>query len=319
LRFDPRVRIAGVILNNVASERHAGYLRDAIREKLRVPILGMVGRERDYKMEERHLGLVPAQEMEKEKRRKVLRNAKRVAEQIDIDGVTKSCGSLPLDFAVVREPARRNRARIAVAMDESFNFYYQDNLGLLRGAGAKLQFFSPINDPALPEGIDGIILGGGFPEVLADRLEKNESMMKSLRSHITDGMPVYCECGGLMYMTKSISGYKGAKQKQKMLGLVDAETVMTGRLTLNYTEADCNAPLFGEAVIRGHEFHYSELRDIGRDTRYAYKVSKGKGIADGKDGIICGDNGLAAYMHLHFGGNGLARNLVDACAAFSRR
>ena len=122
-----------------------------------------------------------------------------------------------------------------------------------------------------------------------------------------------------MYMTKSIRGYKGSKRKQRMLGLVDAETVMSGRLTLNYTEASCQAPLFGNTVIRGHEFHYSELQDISHDVRYAYSLSKGKGIIDGRDGVICGENGLAAYNHLHFGGNGLAKNLVAAFASFSRR
>ena len=122
-----------------------------------------------------------------------------------------------------------------------------------------------------------------------------------------------------MYMTRSIRGYKGSERKHRMLGLIDAETVMTGRLTLNYTEADCKSPLLGNAVLRGHEFHYSELQDIGRDVRYAYRMTKGKGIVDSSDGAICNENGLAAYTHLHFGGNRLANKFVTACTAFLRK
>ncbi len=319
LRFDRGIKLAGVILNNVASERHAGYLREAVESKIRIPILGMIRRERGARIEERHLGLVPAQELEQESRRSLLRNARLIAEQVDIDGVIKACSGKPLGSATAPALSKSTGVKIAVALDESFNFYYQDNLDALRNAGAEVEFFSPVNDSEIPQGISGIILGGGFPEVLADRLEKNVTMIKSLRRCISQGTPVYGECGGLMYMTRSIRGYKGSKRKHRMLGLIDAETVMTGRLTLNYTEADCKAPLLGKAMLRGHEFHYSELQDIGGDIRYAYCMTKGKGIVDGRDGAICNDNGLAAYTHLHFGGNRLAKKLVSACVAFSRK
>jgi cobyrinic acid a,c-diamide synthase len=132
-------------------------------------------------------------------------------------------------------------------------------------------------------------------------------------------MPLYGECGGLMYLTRSIRGYTGDKKTHKMAGVVDADTVMTSRLTLNYTEANCSGPLFGRANLHGHEFHYSAIENIAGDSRFAYTMKKGKGIAGGKDGFILGQNGLAAYMHLHFANDKLAQRLADACVSYSRR
>ena len=318
MRFDKSIKIAGVILNNVASDRHAGYLTEAVNSSLRIPILGVIKRDKNSELVGRHLGLVPARELEQDRRMHVLKTARRIAEQLDIDGVLGSFGKDPLDFVKKRSVTRKPVTKIAVALDASFNFYYQDNLSALRRAGARLEFFSPVSDSQLPEKIDGIILGGGFPEVLADSLEKNRQMSKSIRRAAADSMPIYAECGGLMYLSRSISGYKGSNRKMKMLSVVDADTVMTGRLTLNYTEATCDGPLLGKALLRGHEFHYSELRDIASDTVFAYRLSKGKGICDGRDGIAFTESGLAAYTHLHFGGGELAHHLVNACAAYSR-
>lgn len=317
-RFDKSVRIAGVILNNVASDRHAGYLREAVNSSVRIPVLGVVKRDKNSEMEERHLGLVPSRELEHDRRIHLVRTARKIAEQIDIDGVQGAFGKDPLNFVKNSGASRKPVTKIAVALDESFNFYYQDNLSALRRAGARLEFFSPVSDRQLPEKIDGIMLGGGFPEVLADRLEKNKQMTKSIRRAAADGMPIYAECGGLMYLSRSISGYRGSNKKMKMLSVLDADTVMTGRLTLSYTEATCDGPLLGKALLRGHEFHYSELRDIASDTAFAYRLSKGKGIIDGRDGIAFNERGLAAYTHLHFGGGDLAQNLVNECIVYSR-
>ncbi|HEU4984743.1 MAG TPA: hypothetical protein VFT58_03805, partial [Nitrososphaera sp.] len=265
----------------------------------------------------------PAQELQKKKRKEVLGAARYVSEQIDVDSVLKACGAGTLPTAAASSPAvekaPKKRTTIAVALDESFNFYYADNLDALKRAGARLVFFSPVNDAALPEGIDGIILGGGFPEVLADRLAENRSMTRSVAKAVNVGMPVYGECGGLMYLTRSISGYKGEKKVRRMAGLIDADTVMTSRLTLNYTEADCNGPVFGRTNLRGHEFHYSTIEGISKDSRFAYAMKKGKGVADGRDGFVIGEVGLAAYMHLHFANNVLAERLVRSCASYSRR
>jgi cobyrinic acid a,c-diamide synthase len=321
MHFDRSIRIAGIILNNVASDRHAGYLREALAGKIRAPVLGIIRRNSGIRMEERHLGLVPAQELQKKKRATILGAARYVSEQIDIDSILKACGTGPLPLSHAVEKAPKKRATIAVALDESFNFYYADNLDALKRAGARLIFFSPVNDARLPEGIDGIMLGGGFPEVLADRLEKNRSMIKSVAKAVNAGMPVYGECGGLMYLTRSISGYKGEKKARRMAGLIDADTVMTSLLTLNYTEADCDGPVFGKASLHGHEFHYSAIEDVSEDSRFVYAMKRGKGIVDGKDGFAIGDTGLAAYMHLHFASknNTLAEKLVRCCASYSRR
>jgi cobyrinic acid a,c-diamide synthase len=336
MRFDRGIRIAGVILNNVAGDRHASYVRDALAP-LKVPIVGMVARNSKTRMEERHLGLVPAQELQRGRRNALVRSAREAAEQIDIDMVLKICDSSANpagarasviqgsggggDAAQARESRGRQAAkvRIAVALDESFNFYYADNLDALRRHGAELVFFSPVNDSRLPEGADGLVLGGGFPEVLADKLGRNNSMMASVAKAVNDGMPVYGECGGLMYLTRSISGYRGQRRATRMIGAVDADTVMTSRLTLNYTEALCDGPLFGRSRLRGHEFHYSAIQDIAADSRFAYTMKKGRGVADGRDGFIL-NNGLAAYMHLHFGANDrLPAGLVRSCARYSRR
>lgn len=317
LYFDRDIRIAGIILNNIASERHSSYIIEALAGKVKVPVVGIVKRNREIRMEERHLGLVPALELQKTKRRAIVGATKRITGQIDIDRILDLCGTSKLPE--VPAYARFSRsARIAVALDESFNFYYADNLDALRRRGAQLVFFSPVQEKHLPDDVDGIVLGGGFPEVLADRLEKNQSMIKSIKKAVNDGMPIYGECGGLMYLTRSIKGYKGEKKSRKMVGLIDADTFMTNRLTLNYTEAECNGSFFGRAHLRGHEFHYSSIENIARDSRFAYSMKKGKGITGDKDGLIINGSGLGAYMHLHFANAKLPDRLVQACASYSR-
>jgi len=319
MHFDRKVRIAGIILNNVASERHAGYLAEAFANKIRAPIVGMIRRNSEIRMEERHLGLVPAPELQEARKKAILNAANSVSDQINIDKIIDLCNSSPLPDAPMQAAKPAAKARIAVALDESFNFYYTDNLDALRRHGAELVFFSPIQQPELPENVQGIMLGGGFPEVLADRLEKNKLMIKSIQKAVQDGMPIYGECGGLMYLTRSISGYKGEKKTRKMTGLIDADTLMTKNLTLNYTEAECNGPVFGSGSLRGHEFHYSAIENIGSDCRFAYSMKKGRGVVDDKDGFFVSESGLAAYMHLHFANSRLPVKLVQSCARYSRR
>ncbi|HEX2615636.1 MAG TPA: cobyrinate a,c-diamide synthase [Nitrososphaera sp.] len=319
MHFDSKIRIAGIILNNVASERHAGYIAEAFAGKIKAPIVGMIRRSSEIRMEERHLGLVPAPELHEAKKKTILDAAKHVSDQIDIDRIIGLCRSRPLPGAPLQARPPANRARIAVALDESFNFYYADNLDALRRHGAELVFFSPVQEPRLPENIQGIVLGGGFPEVLADRLEKNRQMIRSVQKAVQGGMPVYGECGGLMYLTRSISGYRGEKKARKMAGVIDADTLMTSRLTLNYTEAECNGPVFGKTHLRGHEFHYSAIENVAGDCRFAYSMKKGKGVIDGRDGFIINESGLAAYMHLHFADSKLPKRMVQVCAKYSRR
>lgn len=318
IHFDRKVRVAGIIVNNVAGDRHAGYVSTAMSRNVKVPVLGIIRRNPEIKMEERHLGLVPAQELAQNRRKELVEASKYVQDHINIDSVLSMCGTSPLTKPDLRKQ-RPTIAKIAVALDESFNFYYADSLDALRLKGAELVFFSPVNDSKLVENTDGLILGGGFPEVLADRLEKNYQMSKSIAKAADNGIPIYGECGGLMYLTRSISGYRGEKRVRKMIGLIDAETVMTSRLTLNYTEADCDGPMFGKTHIRGHEFHYSSIEDIAGDSRFAYSLKRGKGVLDGKDGFFIGDGGLASYTHLNFISGKLAERLVRSCANYTRR
>jgi cobyrinic acid a,c-diamide synthase len=320
LHFDRKLRIAAVILNNVAGQRHASYITEALAGIVKIPVVGILPRNSDIKMEERHLGLVPALELKGVKSQMIARTASYIAECIDLNRVLSLCSitSLP-DSRAHDFPKPQARARIAVALDESFNFYYADNLIALKRSGAQLVFFSPVKEQKLPDRVHGIILGGGFPEVLADRLEKNRSMVRSIRRAVDEGMPVYGECGGLMYLTRSISGYKGEKKSRKMVGIVEADTLMTGRLTLNYTDAECNDSIFGNMHLRGHEFHYSSIENIAKDSRFAYSMRKGKGVTGNQDGFIINGNTLAAYMHLHFANRKLPERMVLSCVRFSRR
>ena len=319
LHFDRSVRIAGIVLNNVAGKKHAGYITDALASKIKAPVVGIINRNPKIKMEERHLGLIPTPELQHAKRKMVAAAAKSISDQLEIDRILDLCGK----GHMLHDLSERTRipaiARLAVALDESFNFYYADNLDALKKSGAKLDFFSPVNDLALPQDIDGIILGGGFPEVLADRLEKNHSMIKSIKKAVNEGMPIYGECGGLMYLTQSIRGYNGEKKARKMVGLIDADTLMTNKLTLNYTEAECNGPIFRKMLVRGHEFHYSSIENVAQDSKFAYSMKKGNGITGKRDGLIVNGCGIAAYMHLHFANAKLPARLVQTCARYSHR
>ncbi|MFL6473867.1 MAG: cobyrinic acid a,c-diamide synthase, partial [Nitrososphaera sp.] len=265
------------------------------------------------------LGLIPAVELGIAKGQMMLKTAEYVSECINTERLLGLCSKTALPDAPDLQKRRPHRIRIGIALDESFNFYYVDNLIALESSGAELVFFSPVNDKKLPDELHGLILGGGFPEVLADKLESNQSMISSIRSAVGQRMPVYGECGGLMYLTRSISGYDGVSTARKMVGLVEADTLMTGKLTLNYTEAECNGPIFGKTHLRGHEFHYSSIQNIAGDSRFAYNLKKGNGVRDNQDGYIINDNSLAAYMHLHFANKKLADRIVLASIKFSRR
>lgn len=318
LHFDKKLKIAGIILNNVAGDKHAKFVLDAFACKVNVPIIGIVRRDKKITIEERHLGLVPALELEK-KKRSIHQSAKYISEQIDIDKIKSLCKPINRTKAI-QKAFPDTRIRVAVALDESFNFYYADNFDALRKQQAELIFFSPVNDIELPENIHGIILGGGFPEILADKLEFNQAMIKSISKAATNGMPIYGECGGLMYLTRSIRrNNEGKKKRQKMIGLIEADTFMSGKLTLNYTEADCTSSFFEDIYkIRGHEFHYSNIENISTDSKFAYTMRRGNGVDNKRDGFVV-YNCLASYMHLHFANNRLPERFIKNCLEFSNK
>jgi cobyrinic acid a,c-diamide synthase len=322
LHFDKKLRIIGTILNNVSGDKHANFIAEAFADKVKIPIIGIIRRNRQITMVERHLGLIPTPELEEMQKKAIFRSAKFVSEQIDLDKIKYLSNKDKIYWTDL--PSHRDipngQIKIAVALDESFNFYYADNLEALRKQKAELTFFSPTNDNKLPENIHGVILGGGFPEVLADKLEKNKSMRKSISKAAENGIPIYGECGGLMYLTRSIRGYnKDERKKHNMIGLIDADTLISGKLTLNYTEANSNASIFGKIPnIRGHEFHYSRIENIARDSKFAYIMKRGIGIGNKKDGFIV-YNSLASYMHLHFADSRLPKRFIESCIRCSLR
>jgi cobyrinic acid a,c-diamide synthase len=315
-KFDPGVRIAGLILNNVAGEKHAKYCTDAIKQNVRIQVLGAIKRSKQIQLQERHLGLVPTAER-KELEGKVRSVAKYMQEQIDVDRVISIARKAPNLKIKTTNVKNDVNTKIAVALDESFNFYYADNLEMLRSLGAELQFFSPVNDKTIPDA-DGMYLGGGFPEVLADRLEKNESMLNDVRNAAGNELPIYAECGGLMYLTKSITEFEG--KKYRMVNLFDADTVMDKKLTLAYTEARIANPclISRSGSVKGHEFHYSRIDNIPKDIKFAYTLKRGKGVNGSMDGFMEYST-LASYMHLHFANRRFAENFLLRCKAYGRR
>lgn len=322
LNFDKKLRIIGIILNNVSGPKHEKYLIEACRNSLNVPILGIVKRDKDLKMDERHLGLIPSDELEPSKRNKIKQLANKVSEEIYYDKILSliNLRKSKLTKPISDKSKVPKLVKIAVALDNSFNFYYNENLKILRNLGAEITYFSPISDTRIPDGISGIVLGGGFPEVMADKLNSNQSMLKSIKKVGEQGIPIYGECGGLMYLTKSITGYKDSKKVFRMVGIVDATTKMTGRLTLNYTNADMNSTIFGNIKnIRGHEFHYSKIEDLPSDSKFVYSMKRGIGMDGGKHDGILTHNSIASYMHLHFYDNRFPKMWIKKCIEFQRK
>lgn len=323
LNFDSSLKIIGIILNNVSGPKHAKYLEEACKSTINVPILGIVKRDSDLKIDERHLGLIPTDELNYSKRNRIIKLASKVSEEVFYDEII-SLLKLKKPKLVVRPntygPKAPKLVKIGIALDNSFNFYYNENLNILRNLGAEITFFSPIIDNHIPDGISGLILGGGFPEVMADKLNSNLSMLKSVKKAGQQEMPIYGECGGLMYLTRSITGYENSKKHFRMVGIIDAKTEMTGRLTLNYTQADMVSGAFGKInSIKGHEFHYSKLEELPTDTQYVYHMKRGIGIDGGKhDGIVV-HNSMASYMHLHFYDKRFPMRWVKTCLKYTRK
>jgi cobyrinic acid a,c-diamide synthase len=318
ITFSKSLKIAGVILNNVAGEKHASFIRDAFALKIKIPIVGTIVRNKEISMGERHLGLIPTAELEDRKKKAIIDSAKYVSEQVDLDKIVpvlnerQSNDVHNIQFTAQLPTSKLN---VAVALDESFNFYYAENLEALRKRQINLLFFSPVHDRTLPEGVSGIMLGGGFPEVLSGKLSRNHSMHVSMLKAAENGTPIYAECGGLMYLTRSISECElrnsNKWKRNKMIGLIDADTFMSQKLTLNYTKANSHASFFSNSSnIRGHEFHYSSIGNIAADSKFAYTMAIGNGVDGVKDGFIV-HNCLASYMHVHFADTRLPDQLVE--------
>ena len=320
--LDPKLRLSGVILNRVAGDAHAKMCSEAIARYSKVPVLGAIPVDPDIKLPERHLGLVPASEMRDARVLDAIID--RVEAHVDLDHVEKlaqSAGQIPTpQRQTTQHKIPHDKTTIAIAKDEAFNFYYQENLDRLAEAGARIEFFSPLNDNVVPENASGLYIGGGYPEIHAKALSENSPMLESISKLAMDGMPVYGECGGLMYLTRSIQDIEGIEHKT--VGLLDAKTAMVRRLTLSYTLAESTRPNIltpAGSIVRGHEFHFSSLQDVPPDAEFAYKLKRGIGVGDGRDGWTC-YNTLASCMHTTFVSDGrMAERFVESCVDYSKK
>jgi cobyrinic acid a,c-diamide synthase len=286
--FDPELRIAGVILNNVGSEAHAEMIRQAVAGS--TPILGAIPRVPDLAVPERHLGL----HLPHEARQDYVQTLASVADaHIDIDGLLQA-GRIARPAPPPANPRSQPRVRVGVARDEAFCFYYPENLELLQQAGAELVEFSPIRDP-LPDDLDGLYVGGGYPELHAAELATNHSATKAVRDFCECGGPVYAECGGLMYLGQTLQ-LDGSSYE--LCGALPLNTRMPAGLSIAYVEVNTTGGLFGEGqTARGHLFHHSEITDEPSVDR-CYTVQSARGEAS-HEGYSAG-NVLASYIHLHF-------------------
>ena len=304
--FDPGIRIAGVILNKVGGPRHEGKLRAALEYYTDIPVFGAVARDRMLEIPERHLGLVPANEADAADAT-ISRLAEAVATQVDLDRIVETAvaagGPCAAPARVTQpEPARAD-LRIGIARDAAFGFYYPDDLEALALAGAELVPFDTMQDKALPD-VDGLFIGGGFPETHLAALEANRDMRHSIRAAIAGGLPAYAECGGLMYLSQSLT-WNG--ETRAMCGTLPGRAVMhdrpqgRGYVVLEETGAGpwpMAASRTGTpARFPAHEFHYAALEDLPDGLTYAYRVLRGHGIDGAHDGIVQGKL-LASFSHL---------------------
>jgi cobyrinic acid a,c-diamide synthase len=299
--FDSEVAVAGVILNRVGSDTHAALLRSAI-EPTGVPVLGALRRSPDYAWRDRHLGLVPVVEQPDAVRRSVAALAAAVARDCDLEAVTalaRSAPAMTVDDPVVTR--RYGPAVVAVAGGPAFSFVYPDNLERLAEAGAELVPFDPLVDERLPEGATGLYAGGGFPEVFAAGLAANRPLLDDVRAKVDGGLATWAECGGLLWLARSLDGHP-------LAGVLPAEGRMTDRLTLGYRRARIRkaSPLGPAGTdVRGHEFHYSTMEPAGDALDWSGRAGAGR----------CGfvsSTLLASYVHVHLGA---APRLAEAFVA----
>ena len=307
--FDPSIRIAGVILNQLGGSRHESKLRAVIEHYTDVPVLGAIGHDAQLALTERHLGLTPSSELDDAAQR-VHALGQRIAAQVDLARLQQIAASAAV--MPVLEPAApapcptgaRAPLRIGLARDPAFGFYYPDDLAALEQAGAEIVPFDTLKDTCLPD-VDGLFMGGGFPEIFMPELQANGALRESIRGAIEAGLPVYAECGGLMYLARTLS-WRGAVYE--MVGALPADVVMHERpVGRGYVElaltGDAPWPVTAgaaSATLRGHEFHYSSLKNLAPELKFAYRVLRGYGVDGANDGIVY-RNVLASYAHLRSG------------------
>ncbi len=311
----PSVSLAGVICNRVGSPRHSQWLREAIEGRTGVPVLGCIPRMDELKVPERHLGLFTVQGREEEVRTWLNRAADAVAQHVDLERLLAIAQSAPeLPASVQTEPADHSpQVRLAVARDAAFCFYYEDNLDELRRQGAEIAFFSPLKDDRLPEGAAGLYLGGGYPELYAETLSGNHDLLQQIANCHRQDMPIYAECGGLIYLTQ---GLQKEQTRCPLAGIIPGWCEMGSRLHMGYRQVELvQSNLLGDAgtTLRGHEFHYSH-RDTPLPDHAAYRIAPRDRQDEERLEGFCSANLLASYVHVHFSqDDGLAGRFVQKC------
>lgn len=313
--FDSGLRMAGVVFNRVGGSRHAEWLREASALTCRTPVLGAIPWEAAVRIPERHLGLVTAETGPLNPER-VARLADLVEAHVDLDRLLDASRMMSVPALPPARPASHGtRCRIGVAKDAAFCFYYAENLARLEAAGASLVPFSPLRDPRLPERLDGLYLGGGYPEVHAADLAANVSMRDDIRAHAAAGVPVYAECGGFMYLAEAIQDPEG--RWHPMVGWFPVQAIFPAAgLTLHYVrvrieQGCCLGPPGTEA--RGHEFHRSRMTAMPADIERVLAIAEAPGDTWRPEGYRRGSV-LATYVHQHFGSQPtLPKHFVAAC------
>lgn len=319
--YDPDVNFAGVILNRLGSKNHEAMIREAM-DKLHIPVLGAVYRDSGLQMPERHLGLTPVTETDAEKVMETIQMA--ISCQVSLEKLLEIAQAAPPLKFLPGAPIlpRFPGVKVGVAHDDAFTFYYPESLQVLRDLGAELVCFSPLNDVALPK-VDGLLIGGGFPEMFVKDLAANQKMRDAIATAGRAGLPIYAECGGLMYLTREMEGFD--KKTYPMAGLIPARCRMNAKLqTVGYVEATAlSGNLFCGAgtKIRGHEFHFSSMDVLvkGREEfPWAFRFVKTRTKETYISGYAKG-NILASYLHLHFAANtALAENFLASCLRFKQ-
>ncbi|MDD1658316.1 MAG: Ni-sirohydrochlorin a,c-diamide synthase, partial [Methanomicrobiales archaeon] len=304
--FDPSIRIRGVILNNIGGESHRRKATEAIEHFCGIPVLGAIPHAEGMALEMRHLGLIPYLEGREDRafddRLGVIRDL--VGEHVDMDRLLACADDRP---PAGRESTFLDRSpepdlTIGIARDQAFNFYYEDLFDVLRAGGARTVTFSPV-EGKLPDA-DGYIIGGGYPELFLPELAANQGMREGIREVAAQGIPLYAECGGLMYLTERIVSHRSPTHHRlregtaEMCGVFPGETLIPARRVVSYVEGEASAesPL-GPARFRGHEFHYSDVV-LDEGTRFAYRLTRGVGIREAADGALV-HRAQGSYTHLH--------------------
>ena len=294
--LDPSIKIEGVILNHVKNRKHYLKAKEAVEKLANTPVIGGIPRNEMIKVEQRHLGLVPAVEREN-----ILQSIEKwgieMAQNLDLDAliaIMKNSEKLSKGREPLWEEGNGKKVKIGIAMDEVFTFYYKENIESLEANNAEIIQFSPLHDEELPD-VDGVYIGGGYPEIFAKDLENNQSMRDSIVKFHRDGNPIYAECGGLMYLSKSINGID-------MCNVFNYPSKMTKNVqALSYVISEAqkdNIILKKGEKFRGHEFHYSKIDIENSNPDYAFKILRGKGISKSQDGLM-EKNTVASYVHTH--------------------